>query len=116
MATSIVVIKGDIPKGEYQLRGKLGSTEMAMGNIRFSLSKLQSVDKLDERRDVSVGDAIAVGTAGGILLGALGAAAGVVLGGAKKKMTTFSAVFSDGRKFVGIIESSEFVVLSAEAA
>lgn len=53
------------------------------------------------------------GLAGGLLFGPLGALAGFVLGGKKKKEICFACYLKDGHKFLAITDSKTFQKLRA---
>lgn len=101
MAT-VRVLAGDIPPGKYSLITHFGTDIMVRGfgealdlnqfRARFSL--------LDAQEFKTVGGTVALGTAGVLIAGPLGAIGGMLLSG-RKNICTFQCVLGDGRTFLG---------------
>jgi len=70
-------------------------------------SEIASLEVVAQASGKSFGGAAAAGIAGGLLLGGVGALAGVLAGG-NKDSVTFQLTFRDGRKLIGSAKPTAF--------
>ena len=97
------VLAGDLGKTSL----KVGWGKMAIGMQVMRLSSLATVEIATEESVKRAGGTIGWGAAGAVLLGPVGLLAGLLLGGRGKEIT-FVAVFRDGRKILGTINSKGY--------
>ncbi|ENG7537186.1 hypothetical protein ABVE29_003289 [Providencia stuartii] len=91
-----------IKEGVFQFNG-----ECVLAN------KIKTIDIASEDSVKKVGGALGWGVAGGVLLGPIGAIAGIFLGGNKKEVT-FIVELEDGRKFMGTTDTKSYTKVVAK--
>jgi len=78
----------------------------------IGVGMIQAVEVATEENVRKMGGAIGWGLAGGLVLGPVGALAGVLAGG-RSKSITFVCQFKGGRKFLGSCNPKTFVAIQA---
>lgn len=113
MKTGLIdIIAGDFKKGvchEYVYPRKVISLKTKDGfyKEKILISDIQKLEICSDENAINFGKSLGSGLAGSILLGPAGFVVGALLGG-KSKNVTFSCVFNDGRKFLGICSEITF--------
>jgi hypothetical protein len=79
---------------------------------RIPLKEIELVEVASEESIKKFSGAVGWGFVGGLLLGPLGAAAGLLAGG-KKKEVTFIVKFKDGRKLLATTDNKTFFMIQA---
>lgn len=77
------------------------------------ITDLITLEVADEDNVKKIGGSMGWGVVGGVLAGPVGILAGALLGGNKKE-TTFVAELSDGRQFIGTVDSKSFMQVHAQ--
>lgn len=111
------ILAGDFPLGEVDF--SLGFFRISRNGLpgigeRMDFSDVISLDVASEETFKKTAGKIGWGIAGAMALGAVGAVAGVVLGGKKTTLITFILVFDDGRKILGKADEKTFTVLRSK--
>lgn len=113
MRTGLIdVIAGDFKKGlkhEYVYPRKViyMKTKNRFFKEKILISDIQKLEVCSDENAINFGRSLGSGLAGGILLGPAGLIVGALLGG-KSRNVTFSCVFNDGRKFLGMCSETTF--------
>jgi hypothetical protein len=130
----VKIIAGDLQKGKYTFPDYFGRPVMAnTGYFRTGIlakkfkgtfigplfgeavdfrSDVDKVVAIDEQQAKKFLSSFGKGLAGGIVFGAIGAAAGVLSGGNKREIT-FVCDLKDGKKFMAITDGETFTKIRA---
>jgi hypothetical protein len=106
----IKVLAGDFLQGEGEYISGAIRIETPLHpwpGITFSGKTLKSVEVASQSSSTKVDDAIGLGLAGALMLGPVGAAAGLMLAGEETEVT-FWATLKDGRKFLAATDDQTY--------
>lgn len=108
---------GDFKKAQFigNKRLRLRSGIFFFKHETVTCAHVASVENVAQETSKSFGGAVGKGIVGGLLLGPLGAVAGVLSGGNKSRVA-FRCVLKDGRQFVGTTTQDGFAILLGMAA
>lgn len=109
MAT-IKILAGDFLQGDGEyISGsiKIETPLHPWPGMKISGRALKSVEIASQASSKKVDDAIGLGLAGALVLGPVGAAAGLMLAGEETEVT-FWATLKDGRKFLGATDDHTY--------
>ncbi|WP_459745682.1 hypothetical protein [Pseudomonas sp. 3A(2025)] len=106
----INVLSGDFLQGDAEYRSGTLTLVTALfpsPGISFNHDEIQSMEIASQASSKNIDDAIGLGLAGALMLGPLGAAAGMMLAGEEKEIT-FLATLKDGRTLLAATDDKTF--------
>lgn len=106
---------GDFKKGNGSYSEGWFSKTFQLPGIFFPCKVTTDIEAVELVTDemLKAGPSRAGGAAGLLLLGPIGAALGVLIGGKEKRETTFVVRFTDGKAFLGSSDFATFQALKA---
>jgi hypothetical protein len=113
----IQVLAGDFLQGQAAYHAGCINIETALypwPGLNVSVSELKTLEVDSETSARSLPSALGLGIAGAMMLGPLGAAAGLMFAEETKEVT-FWAELKDGRKFVGVTDGETYLDLEKAA-
>lgn len=115
MLGTIEVHAGDFVKGkhgQFVARQFLLKAPGRFTRETLPVSAVTGIEVATEESARRFWPAVGRGLAGGLLLGGVGALAGVLAGGSRKRVT-FICEFEDGRRFLGTTDSKTWIAITA---
>ncbi|CAM3082616.1 hypothetical protein BZK31_00775 [Pseudomonas floridensis] len=114
----IKVLAGDFLQGDGEYRSgtiTLVTPLFPWPGISFKHNDIKSVEIASQASSIKMDGAIGYGLAGALMLGPVGAAAGVMLAGEEKEIT-FMTTFKDGRKLLAATDDRTYQKLAQHIA
>lgn len=115
---NIKILAGDFLQGDGEYRAgtiTLVTPLFPWPGISFKHNDIKSVEMASQASSKKIDGAIGYGLAGALVLGPVGAAAGVMLAGEEKEIT-FLTTFKDGRKILAAADDRTYQKLSQHIA
>lgn len=106
----INVLAGDFLQGDGEYRSGILTLVTALfpwPGISFNHTDIQSLEIASQASSTNIDDAIGMGLAGALMLGPVGAAAGMMLAGEDREVT-FMATLKDGRTLLAATDDKTF--------
>jgi hypothetical protein len=117
--STIKILAGDLKACSWDVNADLFGKDFKIqwgifgsGDIIDLKKEIQSVELMTEDKKKKLIGSAAWGAIGGLALGPIGIAAGLLAGGNKKDVT-FACYLKDGRKFMATTDSKTFTKLQA---